>query len=374
MATIDSKLIAANNRPTGFDYLRIILATSIVIWHSVVTSYGGEYQLELWRGPLRPFLKALLICFFTLSVFLVAGSLDRNSTLRFAWLRIVRIFPALSVEVVHSSLLIGPMFTTSTLSDYFWNRHLYSYFFNILGSMHYHLPGLFLSNPFPDVVNAQLWTVPFEFECYILLILLALFRISRRPIVLCLIAVVLAVLFVSQDVADYKMPTSGFGDGAFGGRKLVLAFLCGVIIDRMKATLISSSIIAVICGLAAYVLLLGRYGQTLAVPLLAYVTIYVGSLNIRDNPVLRAGDLSYGIFLYGFVIEQSLASLTFFPKKWYVMSIAAVVLSALIAQASWTYVEKPSLKLRYFDPVSSWRRFKASRQARHRCRNDQTDI
>ena len=30
------------------------------------------------------------------------------------------------------------------------------------------LPGVFASNPYPDVVNGALWTLPVEYACYVL--------------------------------------------------------------------------------------------------------------------------------------------------------------------------------------------------------------
>ncbi len=38
--TLDAKLAAAGNRPSGFDYLRIALAISVIVFHTCITSYG----------------------------------------------------------------------------------------------------------------------------------------------------------------------------------------------------------------------------------------------------------------------------------------------------------------------------------------------
>ncbi len=85
-------------RTSGFDYLRFGLATSIILWHGILISYGAEVELGYWRGPIGVAYHFVLPVFFALSGFLVAGSLDRCPTLvSFFGLRVLRIVPALSV-------------------------------------------------------------------------------------------------------------------------------------------------------------------------------------------------------------------------------------------------------------------------------------
>jgi len=62
------------------------------------------------------------------------------------------------------ALILGPLLTEFPLSAYFRDSEFWAYFLNILGEIHYHLPGLFIHNP-TTAVNGQLWTVPFELAC-----------------------------------------------------------------------------------------------------------------------------------------------------------------------------------------------------------------
>ncbi len=91
--SLDTKFAIGNNRPSGFDYLRLGLAVSIVCMHSVQTSYGLAAETALWTSPLRGLLRLILPMFFALSGFLVAGSLQRTTTLlQFLGLRAIRIY------------------------------------------------------------------------------------------------------------------------------------------------------------------------------------------------------------------------------------------------------------------------------------------
>ncbi len=173
---------AANGRPAGFDYLRISLAAMVILMHAPLVSYGRESAASMARGLpfLHPIYYFVLPSFFALSGFLVAGSLLRNDLVSFAALRVIRIFPALMAEVIICALTIGPLFTIFALRQYFTDSRFFAYFFNMLGYIHFRLPGVFTTLPYPDIVNEQLWTVPIELECYNLLIFLALVGLHRR--------------------------------------------------------------------------------------------------------------------------------------------------------------------------------------------------
>lgn len=174
--SIGERLLQAEDRPSGFDYLRLILATAVFIFHVPVINLGDAVGHKLWLSWLRPVFAIVLPMFFALSGFLVAGSPVRCKTLiSFLGLRVFRIVPALTVEVLLSALILGPIFTTKPLSEYFSSRSFFTYFLNVAGDVHFNLPGVFADNPHPSIVNGQLWTVPWELRCYMLLAAIAFF-------------------------------------------------------------------------------------------------------------------------------------------------------------------------------------------------------
>ena len=105
---------------TGFDYLRIGLALAVLVWHSFILSAGsGALYRAAWGGSFRFLLAIILPMFFALSGFLVAGSLERTRVPQFVVLRALRLVPALAVEVTLSALILGAVFTTLPLGQYF---------------------------------------------------------------------------------------------------------------------------------------------------------------------------------------------------------------------------------------------------------------
>ena len=198
LETLDDVL--RGSRATGFDYLRLGLATAVLCSHSIDVSYGPTFATTFANGPIRPLIALMMPMFFALSGFLVAGSLDRCRTLiSFVGLRVIRLAPALAFETTLAALILGPLLTSLPLSAYFSDSLLPRYLLNIVGEIQYLLPGLFERNPWPRTVNAQLWTLPFEMLCYIALTSLALFGLHRRRQALAVVVVaanfILAALY-----------------------------------------------------------------------------------------------------------------------------------------------------------------------------------
>src|SRR5690242_13868600 len=161
--------IAKNSRPAGFDYLRMGLALLIIADHSIVACLAAPGQQMVFSSVARPLIMSLVPMFFALSGFLVASSLVRTpSVIEFLGLRIIRIFPALAVDTIFCALIVGVALTELPLKDYFLSRTFAVYFLNIVGDIHYQLPGVFQSNPV-NLVNVQLWTIPYELTCYLTL-------------------------------------------------------------------------------------------------------------------------------------------------------------------------------------------------------------
>src|ERR1700761_8618139 len=118
--TLNDRLEATGGRPSGFDYMRIILAACVILFHSFDLSAGYNVALHDLHGLFRPIDALIVPMFFSLSGFLIAGSLERSRTLiSFLGLRAIRLVPALLVETVLSAVLIGLLFSSMSYKEYF---------------------------------------------------------------------------------------------------------------------------------------------------------------------------------------------------------------------------------------------------------------
>jgi peptidoglycan/LPS O-acetylase OafA/YrhL len=344
--TIGERLDYVNGRPAGFDYMKLSLAVLVVVFHSVNTTYGQEADYELWNSPLRPFARAVLPMFFGVSGFLIAASLDRSKTIiKFLGLRVLRIFPALTVEVMLSAFIIGPLLTTYALGAYFSDPLFFSYLLNAVGEVHFLLPGVFADNPHPNTVNATLWTIPFELYAYISLAILALLGFRKRRWLAPLSVVGLTALHLAARVWKHDwqyVPVTG----GIPGYVLVIAALAGVTVYAYRDVIPWTPKVFWATTLAAGVWFCLPWGGEYASVLVAYAAVYLGLTDPPRIALVKDTDYSYGIYLYGFVIQQTFVAL--FPelRHWAINAVVCLAASFVFAMLSWNLIEKPTQKLK----------------------------
>lgn len=279
--------------------------------------------------------------FFALSGFLVAGSLKRKPTATaFITLRGIRLVPALAVEVLLSALILGPLVTALPLDEYFKDASFYQYFFNIIGHIKFDLPGVFKTNPNTDV-NVSLWTVPYELECYLVLLgLWALKVLNKRTLVLVFIAVIIAFYTRRNFVNAYSITASNLG---IAPRALIVAFLCGLAISLYSEKIKLSVPIALVmlCGLIATTL---DYRTVFIAPIFAaYLVVFLGMTHPPKKTFLLQGDYSYGLYLFAYPIQQTYTLLFPAHREWYFNAAFALFFGIIYAAFSWWVIEKPIL-------------------------------
>jgi peptidoglycan/LPS O-acetylase OafA/YrhL len=326
----------------GFDFLRLFLATAIVLWHSAQFTIGPSVYVTPPTSTIFPLVVLLIPLFFGLSGFLVTGSLIRLKTLRpFIAFRALRILPALVVEVTLSALLLGPIVTEIALSEYFTDSKFWKYFGSIVGLVQFKLPGVFLHNPIPEIVNGQLWTVPPEMVCYITLSILLVLGLPTRPKVMLYLVIVAGFLVVGRQLLF--APHAPFNYTLLA----ILCFYWGNIIYLYRQALPVHFLLFVI-AVAVFigtVVLLPRLLPVLGPPCAAYAACYVGMLKLPQLSVWLRGDYSYGIYLYGAPLQQ--LSVWLFPEQsWWENFVIAYCVTIGFAALSWHWIEKPALALR----------------------------
>jgi peptidoglycan/LPS O-acetylase OafA/YrhL len=315
-------------RANGFDGLRLMLALAIVAVHGV-TLTAGDASGMAW--PFRSAAGLVLPAFFALSGYLVTASLMRCADTRaFLLLRLLRIVPALAATVAATALLLGPLMTALPLTDYFASPVTAAYLQNIIGLPHFLLPGLFEANPRAGIVNGSLWTIQMEMGCYLALALLALLA-RGRLFGLALLGLALMLLFP-------HLPFIGLALAWLPAKPLVLAFVCGALLQRCAARVPLHPVLGVAALAGAFWIMRDPADAGLAVPILAYGVIWLG---LRRIPAaLTRADYSYGLYLTAYPLQQ--AAIQFVPgQSWGVNMALALPVAFLAAAALWHGVERP---------------------------------
>ena len=295
--------------------------------------------------------------FFAISGYLVAQSWSRDPhVLRFMAKRALRIFPGLVVCTLLSVLVLGPLLTSLDANAYWQNERTLGYLSNIALYISYHLPGVFANNAWPHAVNGSLWSLPVEFFMYLLLALIGLvgamvqaaLNIQRATAWLVggmsLLFIALAALWAlptQEAMVVYRtdlrhIPMCG------------VYFMVGASLycfQWEKHFTLSNVLLALVAWLS-----LSHRTQWFAMASWLVLPFVVMAFGLARHPWLvrmHTRDYSYGIYIYAFPVQQTVAS--FWPQ----MPLPAYLLSTFVitvalAAISWHFVERPALKLKPF--------------------------
>ncbi|HEY4943721.1 MAG TPA: acyltransferase [Rhizomicrobium sp.] len=319
--------------------MRLVLALSVVFFHSIAFTKSAAAMSVLYHGPLDVWRLSIVPMFFGLSGFLVAGSLDRTKSLiGFGGLRFLRIFPALAVDTLFSAFVLGMLLTTLPWRSYVSAPEFRHYFLNAVGDIHYILPGVFQTLP-RHAVNVQLYTIPFELWCYAGLIGLAALGLYRKRLVFLIAALLTQILFP----VIYLVRGLGLSDPS---AVIVPCFLAGVAVHLYREEIAWNRWLCALAVLTMMVIAaLPVLVALLPLPLI-YTTVFLGTLNAKKIWPLTAGDYSYGIYLYGSPFVQAVLVTVPMAHLWYVDFAIAAAITSLFAALSWHLVEKNCLALK----------------------------
>ena len=323
----------------NFDALRLIAAWSVLFSHQfpVTATAAPDWMNVPMVGG------AAVMTFFVISGYLVSLSWwSQPQFFAFAAKRALRIWPALIVVVLLCMLALGAGFTSLPSDAYFQQAGTWAYLRNIALDIQYTLPGVFANHPIVHTLNGSLWTIPIEVGCYVVLAIAGLFGLLKSRKIWAALCAAYLVWFLSSMTMDLtgSMHHAWEFPAYFAFGSLIAAFHTQFLQHRWACTAV-----ATIVAVAAYALGFKYSALLLFLPSLL---IAIGTLS---TPVLsragRFGDVSYGVYLYAFPIQQSVYAL--WPGLGFASSLALVtVLSLLAGWISWRCVEAPALRLKSF--------------------------
>lgn len=323
-------------RRNNFDFLRWAAASLVVFSHSFQVVSGSPVAatdpMYVVTGGQMTLGTLGVAVFFVMSGYLITGSWQRlQSPLIYFWHRSLRIFPALAVVVLLTALVMGPLVTSAP--SYWSDPGVIQYLKNIALGAQQDLPGVFTSNPI-DLVNAPLWTLKYEFGCYILIAALGILRVLRTPVVVALMGIT-TVLFIGLEAT---------GRDVNNWIDLTRYFLAGSCVwmlrERFTPNLkwfIGAVVVAVV---SAFV------GQLNAVlPIASGVAVIYLAQSQFAAGWGRYGDFSYGIYIFGWLIQQLVVQYVGVTSAW-VNFVVAYPITLALAMISWHLIEKPALSLK----------------------------
>lgn len=344
--TLASTPATLANRQNNFDLIRLLGALCIRISHSYGLLDKGHQQWAFYISDEEMILGTFgMYAFFTMSGYLVVQSfINSKSYGQYFLKRALRLLPGLMlVNLV--VLLACATVTDLPVKDYFLNWQTWRYWFvnSSLVRLQDALPGVFTHMQTPEI-NGVLWALLLEVKLYVVIAVLSLLTLLRRKWVLLALAVPLLILKTESHFWHYYVPPRSPFDIVLG---YSIYFYLGMLFYFFQNYL-RFNIWMVTSGLLLLFLVKINMWQSVWFP---FVFVYLLLNAGRAKPLFNFGriDISYGIFLYAFPIQQFIIYFAGSSIPVWLHLLLTMCITVPLAWLSWKYIEYPCLKLkRYF--------------------------
>lgn len=330
----------------NLDLFRLLAAALVVFGHCYLFFPGGGvaarwdvFTLTGYPG-INCGAVAVKIFFFISGLTVTNSLLQKGRVPEFILARFFRIWPALAVVLVLTAFVVGPLFTDWGAGSYLTSPAPRAYVLdNLLLASNNELPGVFTGEAYVfHEVSITLWTLRYEVAAYAWLLVFFSLGALRRPWVC---ALLLIFAYADPLLPHPLLPTSLTGNPQI--TYLPSCFVLGACLACWKNRIVLRWEYAVAAALAWLFFRHSLFGTHLFLLAVLLAVLHVSTLPVVLRLRPRA-DLSYGIYLWGFPVQQVIhpwsASLGFGASF-----SATLLVTALLAWLSWHGVEKPLIAL-----------------------------
>ena len=320
-----------------------LIAASVVFW-------SHQFPISGLPEPGIPYVGSIgglaVFLFFAISGYLNSKSILRSrSSSEFLVSRAFRIFPGLIVCMA-LSVILGGFVTTLSLGEYlappqgFAGRDAPLSFFwrnsALLFGLDYSLPGVFQSSLSFKAMAGPIWTLPEEVKLYIFLAIIAFcLRYSARAIS----GVVLIAIGGFAIAGIWYALTPVWL--SHRGLTCAIVFASGAGVAMVETSANKTAALTVFGAVALLLLLCGQI-ETMVLVAIAPICVLLNDLPLPSWTAPRL-DISYGVYLYAFPIQQLTAGLL--PEFWST-GLIAFALTIVAGTLSAALIEQPMLTVR----------------------------
>lgn len=309
-----------------------------------------------WSGGLISIGSFAVNFFFVISGFLIVKSFESSSSLTdYFKKRVLRIYPGFIVAFALSIFLFGALGHIGTN-----NIHSYTGFLRYVPALRELANMLSLQSPVESLyftnlpqsgLNNSLWTIQYEFICYLMVPFFGFLGVLQKKQWVLGLFILFYTLLICQTLGWVFQFNNNLNGGIIGNPyyypRFFTYFFAGACFYLFRNTLPSLKWLAVVCLAAviiAFRLKLVDFILPVAGSYLLFYLAYNAALQFPNFS--RHGDFSYGIYLYGWPIQQ-LVMLYFWqyltPKTFFLLVFPIVLFFAWL---SWKFIEGPALRLK----------------------------
>jgi peptidoglycan/LPS O-acetylase OafA/YrhL len=330
---------------------RLLFASLVIIGHAPEMIDGDRT-----REPMTVLFHTVSLgelsvdAFFLLSGFLLAGSmLSTGSVARFLQRRVLRIYPAFVLSYSLSVFVLGPLVGARP-----WREPGQTLLHLVLLEAPPSYPGQFPGMRFYPDLNAALWTISYEFRCYLMVAAFGALGLLRRKALMLGLAVALLALRVATSYAPVQAWMAPLENNPLVhlivGRPisaihLTSAFMVGVVFYLYRDSLLprldgrTASACVLVAAIALY---RDPHFAELFLLLFGGAALFWAALKAPLGRIQRVNDrwdISYGVYLYGWPVASYIRWLDPAISPWG-LAVLTLPIAMGLGAASWFGLEK----------------------------------
>ena len=339
----------AVDKSNNFGLLRLLFAYLVILSHSPELLDGNAHRelLNRFTGTLTFGILAV-DGFFLISGYLICQSfVHSKTTVSYFFKRILRIYPAFVVIWVVSLLIVVPFSGNGQLlASLEWQQWLRN-LIKIAILSQPHVDG-FAFNPHITPLNGSMWTIRYEFLCYLTIPLIALIGLNKRNVVLLTVFVLGLNLYTRISGLDFKINTP-FPLSLHLFTRLSFAFLVGICFYQFKNHIVWNNKISLACALLLALLIQNQLVAELALVGFGGYLMFNFAFNFKNTFTQSVGiknDISYGVYLYAWPVQGLLIQRYPAINPW-LLSLVTIVAVSILGFLSWRLIEKPFLNFKH---------------------------
>lgn len=328
-----------------FGFLRLAFAFMVIVSHSPELIDGNRS-----REPLTLLFHTMSLGevgvagFFLISGFLIIKSYNESASWSgYLAKRVLRIVPGFVVAFLVSWLIEGPLAGGHVGSD--------GYAIQLIRMTALESPELgdaFVGQHY-TLLNGPMFTIAYEFRCYLLVILLGALAVLRSPRVYLCLMTAIAILFM----ADFEygvVPLINRFTGILNvDVKFFMIFLIGGAFYLFRDNIQYNRRHLIIAAVALFVLMFTTWNVAeLAVAIFGGYLMFWFALRGSLPWLSRIGrnvDISYGLYLYAWPVQNLIV------QRWSgispsLLTVLTAVIAGSLGYVSWILIESPCLRLK----------------------------
>jgi peptidoglycan/LPS O-acetylase OafA/YrhL len=322
----------------NFNLLRLIFAGMVIISHAAELKDGNRSHelLTVIFGTIS-FGELAVDSFFIISGYLITRSwIESPNFFRYLRSRVLRIYPGFICASLICAFILGPMVSGQT---YFSEFNYFDYIKSLIFLKPPKIPEVFHGSFYPDI-NGSMWTIFYEFSCYVLVAAFGLLGIYKKKIAILFLCLALATLYFLNEIHAIELiKTQKYV-------RLGMVFFAGSCFYLYEKIIPWKMTYAITSILIAISLLFSKGLAEISLAIFWGYAILYFAKNAKEIAVVnKIPDFSFGLYLYAWPINKTIY--WYFPETGvYACMIVTVLLSIISGIVSWYLIEKPFLKLK----------------------------